>query len=148
MGEFQEIVQTSIDEYNQVNKAQLSLVIFRYVLEHLSKICRVLKSPGGNALLVGVGGSGRQSLTRLSGYMAGMTTFQPEITKAYGVAEWREDIKLVLKGAGAQGKARFKILSRNHRANILENRILNLTSENYFLDNRLSDQGRSVLRRY
>ena len=110
MGEFQEIVQTSIDEYNQVNKAQLSLVIFRYVLEHLSKICRVLKSPGGNALLVGVGGSGRQSLTRLGGYMAGMTTFQPEISKAYGVTEWREDIKLVLKGAGAQGKARFKLL--------------------------------------
>ena len=111
LGEFQEIVQTSIDEYNQVNKAQLSLVIFRYVLEHLSKICRVLKSPGGNALLVGVGGSGRQSLTRLGGYMAGMTTFQPEISKAYGVTEWREDIKLVLKGAGAQGKARFKFLS-------------------------------------
>ena len=111
LSEFQEIVQTSIDEYNQVNKAQLSLVIFRYVLEHLSKICRVLKSPGGNALLVGVGGSGRQSLTRLGGYMAGMTTFQPEISKAYGVTEWREDIKLVLKGAGAQGKARFNNIS-------------------------------------
>ena len=104
LDEFQEVVQNSIDEYNQVNKAPLSLVIFRYVLEHLSKICRVLKSPGGNALLVGVGGSGRQSLTRLGGYMAGMITFQPEITKAYGVFEWREDIKMVLKNAGALGK--------------------------------------------
>ena len=48
--------------------------------------------------------------------MAGMTTFQPEITKAYGVTEWREDIKLVLKGAGAQGKARFKLFSpKNHK---------------------------------
>jgi len=102
--EFQEVVQGSIEEYNQVNKAPLSLVIFRYVLEHLSKICRILKAPGGNALLVGVGGSGRQSLTRLGAYMAGMTTFQPEITKAYGVNEWREDIKGVLKGAGALGK--------------------------------------------
>ena len=147
MGEFQEIVQTSIDEYNQVNKAQLSLVIFRYVLEHLSKICRVLKSPGGNALLVGVGGSGRQSLTRLGGYMAGMTTFQPEISKAYGVTEWREDIKLVLKGAGAQGKARFRNISPK-KILIFGNKILNLGQENYFLDNRLSDQGRSLPRRH
>ena len=103
LADFQEVVQNSIDEYNQVNKAPLSLVIFRYVLEHLSRICRVLKSPGGNALLVGVGGSGRQSLTRLAGFMAGMVTFQPEISKTYGVPEWREDIKAVLKGAGALG---------------------------------------------
>ena len=104
LGLFQDVVQNSIEEYNAVNKAPLSLVIFRYVLEHLSRICRVLKSPGGNALLVGVGGSGRQSLTRLAAFMANMITFQPEISKQYGVFEWREDIKQVLKGAGGYGK--------------------------------------------
>ncbi|NXG19392.1 DYH7 protein, partial [Grallaria varia] len=101
--EFGGIVEQCLDEYNQTQKTRMKLVVFRYMLEHLSRISRILKQPGGNALLVGMGGSGRQSLTRLAAFMASMWVFQPEISKTYGTNEWRDDLKRLLKSAGVKG---------------------------------------------
>uniref|UniRef100_A0A8B9VSH1 Dynein axonemal heavy chain 12 n=1 Tax=Anas zonorhyncha TaxID=75864 RepID=A0A8B9VSH1_9AVES len=100
---FGDVVEQCLDEYNQTHKTGMNLVVFRYVLEHLSRISRILKQSGGNALLVGMGGSGRQSLTRLAAFMSKMCVFQPEISKTYGTNEWREDLKSLLKNAGVKG---------------------------------------------
>ncbi|XP_046502836.1 dynein axonemal heavy chain 12 isoform X9 [Equus quagga] len=101
---FSDIVEQCLDEYNQTHKTRMNLVVFRYVLEHLSRICRILKQSGGNALLVGLGGSGRQSLTRLATSMAKMQISQPEISKSYGMNEWREDLKVLLRNVGMKGQ--------------------------------------------
>ena len=84
MDQFQKIVIHSIKEYNNTNKNRMELTIFRYIMEHLAHICRILRIPGGHGLLVGVGGSGRQSLSRLAASMGGLYVFQPEISKNYG----------------------------------------------------------------
>ena len=69
-------MENYLRDYNGVSKRPMNLAIFLFAVEHVSRICRVLKQPGGHMLLVGVGGSGRQSLTRLGASVSAMQVFQ------------------------------------------------------------------------
>jgi len=88
--------------YNSNNTKTMDLVFFKDAIEHLSRICRILRQPRGNALLIGVGGSGRQSLTRLAASIRGYQSYSIEITKNYKEPQFKDDLKKVLKIAGAK----------------------------------------------
>ena len=108
----QDLLVEYLEEYNMDNTgAMMQLVFFEMAVYHLSRICRVLRQPRGNALLVGMGGSGRQSLVRLSTFVADFELKTIAIVRGYGSAEFHEDLKEVLQSAGAKTKPTVFLLS-------------------------------------
>ena len=91
-------------DYNGMSKSPMNLAMFLYAAEHVARIARVLKQPGAHLLAVGVGGSGRQSLSRLAAFIMGMESFQIAISKSYTTVEWKEDLKKFCRAAGAEGR--------------------------------------------
>ena len=80
--------------------ASMDLVFFDDALSHLSRACRVLGQPRGSILLVGLGGSGRRSLARLASFVLDQQCREIQLTRTYGVSEWRMDLKEAMLNAG------------------------------------------------
>jgi dynein heavy chain, axonemal len=96
-------IEEYLEDYNNQSKVQMKLILFLDACDHIARICRVLRQPQGNALLLGVGGSGRQSLSRLATFMSSFRIYQIEVIKGYSMKDWRENLKMVLMQAGVQG---------------------------------------------
>lgn len=70
----------------------MNLVLFEDAIGHICRINRILEAPRGNALLIGVGGSGKQSLSRLAAYISNLDVFQIQLRKGYGINDLKADI--------------------------------------------------------
>eukprot|EP00049_Salpingoeca_infusionum_P016632 m.342064 g.342064 ORF g.342064 m.342064 type:complete len:4133 (+) comp16119_c0_seq2:317-12715(+) len=104
MAKVPKILEDYLDDYNLSSSKEMKLVFFKDAIEHVTRIARILRQPRGNALLVGVGGTGKQSLTRMACHMGGFNCFQIEITRGYGYNEFREDLKELYNLAGSKGQ--------------------------------------------
>ena len=97
------ILNNYLEEFNISSSIKMNLVFFEDAVLHLMKILRALRQPRGNIMLIGVGGSGKQSLLKLGSYIYNMEFKQIEIVKGYGVANFREFVKEMMFTSGVHG---------------------------------------------
>ena len=104
-------IEEFLDAFNAQSGYPKTLVMFLDACEHLLRICRVLAQPMGHVLLLGVGGSGRQSLTRLASFICDLNCTQIEVARGYGLSDFREDVKKCLLRAGVDDENGTFLLS-------------------------------------
>lgn len=82
----------------------LNLVCFDDAMKNISYLSRILLLPQGHAMLIGVGGTGKQSTAKFAAHISGFQTFSIELSRNYNVPEFREDLKKLFKITGVQNK--------------------------------------------
>jgi dynein heavy chain len=91
MDELKQVLEAKLAEYNETVSV-MDLVLFNQAMEHITRIGRILFQPCGNGLLVGVGGSGKQSLSKLTAFILGHDVFRIVVASNYGIADLKTDI--------------------------------------------------------
>uniref|UniRef100_A0A4X2L0J5 Dynein axonemal heavy chain 6 n=1 Tax=Vombatus ursinus TaxID=29139 RepID=A0A4X2L0J5_VOMUR len=104
MNKIASVLQDYLDDYNIMTSKEVKLVFFQDAIEHVSRIARMIRQERGNALLVGVGGTGKQSLTRLASHICGYKCFQIELSRGYNYDSFHEDLRKLYKMAGVEDK--------------------------------------------
>ena len=92
-------LEHGLAEYNDTH-AEMALVLFDDAVLHIARIVRIVKQTGGHALLVGVGGSGKQSLSKLSAHVCGYSLMSIAVNPTYSMNDFRSDIQTMYNKAG------------------------------------------------
>ncbi|MCQ2817916.1 MAG: hypothetical protein MJ252_11685, partial [archaeon] len=98
---FKKKIENKLADYSSDTKRKrLDLVMFLMACDHVARISRILRQPRGNALLLGVGGSGRQSLARLATFINEYDIYQIDVVKGYGMKDFSKNVKECLMNSG------------------------------------------------
>nr|XP_049704637.1 dynein beta chain, ciliary-like [Helicoverpa armigera] len=123
--QIKKLLDESLSAYNDL-VATMNLVLFEDAMFHICRINRILEAPRGNALLVGVGGSGKQSLSRLSAFISSLEVFQIQLRKGYGINDLKVDLAALNMKAGLKAIGNMFLMTD---AQVSEERFLVLIND-------------------
>uniref|UniRef100_A0A8C9S5I7 Cytoplasmic dynein 2 heavy chain 1 n=1 Tax=Scleropages formosus TaxID=113540 RepID=A0A8C9S5I7_SCLFO len=101
--DLKEVIRKGVALYGRDNR-EVDLLLFREVLDYMSRVDRVLSYPGGSLLLAGRCGVGRHTATSVVSHMHGAALFTPKIVRGYGLKHFKGDLKTVMQQAGIEGQ--------------------------------------------
>ncbi|RYY36723.1 hypothetical protein EON62_01570, partial [archaeon] len=105
-----------LEDYNSSHSI-MDLVLFQQAMEHICRICRIISNPAGNAMLIGVGGSGKQSLSKLASHICGYDVRQLSVTSRFTVTDLKESLKEMYRTAGVKGQGLSFLLTDSQIVN-------------------------------
>ncbi|KAF8278750.1 Inner arm dynein 5-1 [Trypanosoma cruzi] len=108
-------LQETLGEYQKnyaidCNKT-IELVFFKDAIHHITRMCRIFRQPRGHALLVGMGGTGRQSLCKLAAFICDLPVHEVSITRTFSMTEFRDCMKTILLTSGCKNQPVLFFLS-------------------------------------
>ncbi|XP_022090689.1 dynein heavy chain 6, axonemal-like isoform X2 [Acanthaster planci] len=104
LNKLKNVLQDYLDDCNLASSKEMKLVFFVDAIQHVARIIRIIRQQRGNALLVGVGGTGKQSLTRLAAHICSYKCFQIELSRGYDYSSFHDDLKQLYELAGVQNQ--------------------------------------------
>ena len=110
------VLEDKLFEYNDTNAA-MDLVLFQQAMEHICRIARIVDQPSGNALLIGVGGSGKQSLSKLAAFILGYDVYRIMVSTNYSINDLKEDIRTMYTKTGVTGIQMLFVLTDSQITN-------------------------------
>ncbi|VDO49605.1 unnamed protein product, partial [Schistosoma margrebowiei] len=113
MDKLKSLLMDYLDDYNMTMSKDVKLVFFVDAIEHVCRIARIIRQDRGNALLVGVGGTGKQSLTRLAAHINDYQCYQIELCRGYDYVSFHEDLKKLYYIAGIDNKPTVFLMTDN-----------------------------------
>ncbi len=104
ISDVKEKASQALAEYNESN-TRMDLVLFDDAVKHVCRITRIISQPSGHSMLVGVGGSGKQSLSKLSAFICQYDNYMITISSDYRLNSFKEDLQKMYNTTGLSDDA-------------------------------------------
>ena len=105
-------------EYYQRENTEIRMLLFPQLLEHVSRVDRVLSSPGGSLLLIGRSGVGRRTIVKLVSYMHGYSFNNPPMIRSVDedgvIRHFQSILKSLIQSIAVEGRGAVLYVEDHH----------------------------------